>query len=55
MECRGGPNKGRSSWDQVTTMYAVFGTKYYNEEWDGGGSLNNGYKWRGINKNATKS
>ena len=40
-----GPNKGRSSWDQVTTMYAVFGTKYYTEDWDGGGSLPNGYTW----------
>ena len=40
-----GPNKGRSSWDQVTTLYAVFGTKYYVEDWDGGGSLPNGYTW----------
>lgn len=40
-----GPNKGRSSWDQVTTLYAVFGTKYYTEDWDGGGSLVNGYTW----------
>lgn len=40
-----GPNKGRSSWDQVTAMYAVFGTKYYFEDWDGGGSLVNGYSW----------
>ena len=40
-----GPNKGRSSWDQVTTMYAVFGTRYYTEDWDGGGSLANGYTW----------
>jgi len=40
-----GPNKGRSSWDQVTAMYAVFGTEYYTEDWDGGGSLPNGYKW----------
>lgn len=40
-----GPNNGRSSWDQVTTLYAVFGTKYYVEEWLGGGSLPNGYSW----------
>ncbi len=41
-----GPNRGRSSWDQVTTLYAVFGTRYYTEDWDGGGSLSNGYTWR---------
>lgn len=41
-----GPNAGRSSWDQVTSLYAVFGTTYYNEDWDGGGSLPNGYTWR---------
>lgn len=40
-----GPNNGRSSWDQVTTMYAVFGLKYFQEDWDGSGSLNNGYSW----------
>ena len=40
-----GPNQGRSSWDQVTTMYAVFGTKYYREDWQGSGSLPNGYRW----------
>ncbi|MFC1619462.1 hypothetical protein ACFL45_05910 [Candidatus Neomarinimicrobiota bacterium] len=40
-----GPNRGRSSWDQVTTLYAVFGTELYNEDWDGGGSLPNGYSW----------
>jgi hypothetical protein len=40
-----GPNRGRSSWDQVTTLYAVFGVKYYEEYWDGGGSLVNGYTW----------
>jgi hypothetical protein len=40
-----GPNNGRSSWDQVTTLYAVFGTKYYSEDWEGGGSLSNGYSW----------
>jgi hypothetical protein len=40
-----GPNKGRSSWDQVTTLYAIYGTKYFREEWDGGGSLKNGYTW----------
>lgn len=40
-----GPNRGRSSWDQVTTLYAIFGTKYYNEDWVGSGSLSNGYNW----------
>ena len=40
-----GPNNGRSSWDQVTTLYAVFGIVYYEEEWEGGGSLENGYTW----------
>jgi len=40
-----GPNNGRSSWDQVTTMYAIFGTQYFNEDWDGNGSLSNGYRW----------
>ncbi len=40
-----GPNRGRSSWDQVTALYAVFGTIYYSEEWEGGGSLTNGYTW----------
>ena len=41
-----GPNRGRSSWDQVTTLYAIFGTRYYNEDWSGGGSLPNGYSWK---------
>ena len=45
LEWHQGPNIGRSSWDEVTTMYAVFGTKYFREEWDGGGSLRNGYTW----------
>jgi len=40
-----GPNIGRSSWDEVTVLYAVYGTEYYKEEWEGGGSLRNGYKW----------
>ena len=40
-----GPNIGRSSWDQVTVLYAVYGTQYYDEEWEGGGSLRNGYTW----------
>ena len=40
-----GPNKGRSSWDQVTTMYAIFGTQYFIEDWEGNGSLPNGYSW----------
>ncbi len=42
LEWHQGPNTGRCSWDQVTTMYAVFGSLYFNEDWDGGGSLNNG-------------
>jgi len=45
LEWHQGPNVGRSSWDQVTTMYAIFGNKYFKEEWDGGGSLRNGYTW----------
>jgi hypothetical protein len=45
LEWHQGPNIGRSSWDQVTVLYAVFGTKYYEEEWEGGGSLRNGYIW----------
>ena len=46
LEWHQGPNIGRSSWDEVTVLYAVYGTKYYNEQWeDGGGSLKNGYTW----------
>lgn len=45
LEWHQGPNIGRSSWDQVTTMYAIFGDKYFKEEWDGSGSLKNGYTW----------
>ena len=45
LEWHQGPNIGRSSWDEVTTMYAIFGTKYFREEWEGGGSLLNGYQW----------
>ncbi len=45
LEWHQGPNIGRSSWDQVTVLYAVFGTMYYEEEWEGGGSLRNGYTW----------
>ena len=45
LEWHQGPNIGRCSWDQVTVLYAVFGTKYYVEDWDGGGSLKNGYSW----------
>jgi len=45
LEWHQGPNIGRSSWDQVTVLYAVFGTKYFQEDWDGGGSLKNGYTW----------
>ncbi len=46
LEWHQGPNIGRSSWDEVTVLYAVYGTKYYNEEWDGDGSLRNGYTWK---------
>ncbi len=45
LEWHQGPNIGRSSWDEVTVLYAVFGTKYFVEEWEGGGSLRNGYTW----------
>jgi hypothetical protein len=45
LEWHQGPDIGRSSWDQVTALYAVYGTKYYEEDWDGGGSLKNGYTW----------
>lgn len=45
LEWHQGPNIGRSSWDEVTTLYAVYGTKYYKEEWDGSGSLRNGFTW----------
>lgn len=45
LEWHQGPNIGRCSWDQVTVLYAVLGTKYYVEDWDGGGSLKNGYSW----------
>jgi hypothetical protein len=40
-----GPYKGRSSWDEVTTLYAIYGTKYFREEWSGGGRLANGFSW----------
>jgi len=45
LEWHQGPDIGRSSWDEVTVLYAVYGTKYYEEVWDGGGSLKNGYTW----------
>jgi len=45
LEWHQGPNIGRSSWDEVTVLYAVFGTKYFVEEWEGDGSLRNGYTW----------
>jgi len=40
-----GPNIGRSSWDEVTTLYAIFRTRFFKEEWNGGGILKNGYTW----------
>lgn len=45
LEWEQGPNIGRSSWDQVAVLYAIYGTKYYDEDWEGGGSLRNGYTW----------
>lgn len=45
LEWHQGLNIGRSSWDQVTVLYAIYGTKYYDEDWKGGGSLKNGYTW----------
>ncbi|MCG2462496.1 hypothetical protein K8352_17175 [Flavobacteriaceae bacterium F89] len=45
LEWHQGPDIGRSSWDQVTVLYAIYGTKYYEENWDGEGSLKNGYTW----------
>ncbi|MCD6090246.1 MAG: hypothetical protein J7J72_01985 [Bacteroidales bacterium] len=46
LEWHQGPNIGRSSWDEVTSLYAIFSTKYFKEEWDGDGSLTNGYSWK---------
>ena len=45
LEWHQGPDIGRASWDQVTVLYAIYGTKYYKEDWEGDGSLPNGYKW----------
>jgi len=39
LEWEQGPNVGRSSWDQVAVLYAVYGTKYYEEDWDDSGRL----------------
>ncbi len=44
-ELHRGPNTGRSSWDQVSVLYAVYGTQWFNETWAGGGSLRNRYTW----------
>lgn len=39
--------KGRSSWDQVTVLYGVRGTKrYFKHVTDGKGRLRNGYEWK---------
>jgi len=46
LEWHQGPHIGRSSWDQVAVLYAVYGTKYYDEDWESGGSLRNGYTWK---------
>ena len=45
LEWHQGPDIGRCSWDQVTVLYAVYGTKYFKEDWEGSGSLKNGYTW----------
>lgn len=41
----GSPDKGRASWDEITCLYGVLGTKFFKEFWLGTGSLKNGYKW----------
>jgi hypothetical protein len=46
LEWKQGPNVGRSSWDQVSVLYAVYGIQWYGEKWEGGGSLRNGYTWQ---------
>ena len=46
LEWEQGPNVGRCSWDQVAVLYGVYGVKYYKEDWDGGGSLRNGFTWK---------
>jgi len=45
LEWEQGPNVGRCSWDQVAALYAVYGGKYYEEDWEGSGSLRNGFTW----------
>lgn len=45
LEWAQGPNIGRCSWDQVAVLYAIHGTKYFREHWEGDGSLPNGFKW----------
>jgi inosine-uridine nucleoside N-ribohydrolase len=39
LEWEQGPNVGRCSWDQVAVLYAAYGTKYYEEDWEGSGRL----------------
>lgn len=39
LEWEQGPNVGRSSWDQVSVLYAVYGTQYFKEDWEGNGRL----------------
>ena len=39
LEWKQGPNVGRSSWDQVSVLYAVYGAKYFEEDWEGDGRL----------------
>lgn len=51
LEWHQGPDIGRCSWDQVTVLYAIYGAKYFEEDWNDSGSLKNGYTWnfsRGI-------
>lgn len=45
LEWHQGPDIGRCSWDQVTVLYAIYGAKYFEEDWNGSGSLKNGYTW----------
>lgn len=37
--------EGRSSWDAYAVLYAIGGTTWFNESWEGYGSLPNGYTY----------
>jgi hypothetical protein len=39
LEWKQGPGVGCSSWDQLSVLYAVYGTQYYDEKWEGGGEV----------------